>query len=354
MNKKQFYFFLFIILLFFFFFLLVIFLESQSFNFNQFPTSEENTLNLGQSDETIRPQVIFCPEDDCKEIIVSLIQDTNKKIDCAVYDITSKEISTALINKRLEGVNIRIVTDLGRSSTKTSQVGILKESGVSVLVSPTENSYMHNKFCVFDENIIFLGSTNFTDSSFESYNNILIFDNKEISNLLTYKIDSFYFGQFSKGALFFGKDFEDIEIYFCPTDNCIKEVQEELDLATESIECMMYSFTLTEFADSIIQSKEKGIETKIILENQQITQYSEYQRLKNEGVDVILDNQKELMHNKYCVIDEHTVLTGSMNFSFNGTNNNDEIVVIIHSSEVARNYKENFYSYWNVWKSLAN
>lgn len=352
MTKKQFYFFLFLIFLIISVFLLIVFFEVQE-------SRPANTLNLGQAGEEVsfsdlNSTIYFCPENYCKQEIINLINNSKQTIDCAVYDITSKEISTALINKKLEGVNIRIITDLGRSSTKTSQIGSLKFGGVDVLLSPVENSYMHNKFCVFDGNVVFIGSTNFTDNSFESYNNILVFNNKELSNLLTYKLDSFYSGQFSKDSSFFGKDFGALEIYFCPTDDCIKEVQEELDLATESIECMMYSFTLTEFADSIIRTKGSGVETKIILENQQVTQYSEYQRLKSEGIDIILDNQKELLHNKYCVIDDKTVLTGSMNFSFNGTNNNDEIVVIIHSSEIARNYKENFYSYWNVWKNLAN
>ena len=335
-------------------FLLLVFFEGQE-------SEDYNTLNLGQTGEelsfvNLNSTIYFCPEEDCKEKIISLIIDSNSSIECAIYDITSKDVAQALISEKEKGNQIRIVTDYGRSSTKTSQVGSLKASGIDVLLSPSESSYMHNKFCVFDDNIVLIGSTNFTENSFsESYNNIMIFENPKLSEILKEKINSFYLGKFSKDSTVLGEDISsDFSIYFCPNSFCELSVLDKVKEAEKSIVCMMYSFTLDDLAEELINTKERGINTKIILENQQITQYSEYQKLKANNVGVILDNQSFLMHNKFCVIDGETLITGSMNFSVNGINNNDESLLIIRDKNLSLQYYNYFKTKWNVWNKENN
>ena len=232
--------------------------------------------------EPERNRLYFCPEDACKEAVINLIKDSNKTIDCAIYDITSKEVADALISEKQEGTNIRIVTDKGRSQTKSSLVGHLKAEGINVLISPSEESYMHNKFCVFDGNISLIASTNFTENSFsESYNNILIFNNPELSEILEEKINSFYLGNFSNSSNILGKSFdENFSIYFCPNDNCKSQILSNISSAKESIVCMMYSFTLDDFGDEMVKAKENGVDVKIILETQQASQYSEFEKFK--------------------------------------------------------------------------
>lgn len=354
MTKKQFYFFLFLCFLIVSVFLILVFFEVQK-------SDDVNTPNIGQRGDELsfgdlNSTIYFCPEDDCKEKIISLIIDSNNSIECAIYDITSKDISQALISEKEKGNQIRIVTDYGRSSTKTSQVGILKTSGIDVLLSPSESSYMHNKFCVFDDNIVVIGSTNFTENSFsESYNNIMIFENPKLTEILKEKINSFYLGKFSKDSTVLGEDISsDFLIYFCPNRFCELSVLDKVKESEKNIVCMIYSFTLDDLADELINAKQRGINIKIILENQQITQYSEYQKLKANNIDVILDNRPFLMHNKFCVIDEETLMTGSMNFSVNGINNNDESLLIIKDKNLSLQYYNYFKTKWNEWNKENN
>jgi phosphatidylserine/phosphatidylglycerophosphate/cardiolipin synthase-like enzyme len=358
MEKKNFYLLFFLIILFFSIFLMLIYLDANQ----RSNTQKEKPLNLGQRSEELsfwdlNSTIYFCPEDNCQELILSLIQDANKTIDCAIYDITSREIADALISEKQEGTEIRIVTDKGRSQTKSSLVGHLKAEGINVLISSSENSYMHNKFCVFDNNISLIASTNFTNNSFfESYNNILVFkNNPELSEILKEKIDSFYLGNFSKSSSVLGKTFdENFSIYFCPNDNCKTQVLNQISAATESIVCMMYSFTLDDFGDALVEERKTGTNIKVILETQQTSQYSEYQKLKAEGIEVIEDNQPYLMHNKFCVFDGKVLTTGSMNFSNNGTNNNDETLLIIKDQNLSEKYLSNFNSHWQAWNNQVN
>ena len=50
------------------------------------------------------------------------------------------------------------------------------------------------------------------------------------------------------------------------------------------------------------------------------------------------------MHNKYCVIDDKIVITGSFNWSFQAANYNFENIVVIESPEIAEKFKKQFFN----------
>jgi len=315
-----------------------------------FDSLKERVL-YGSFDRTIKSSVYFCPEDDCLEKIVSLINSSKKTIDCAVYDISLQTISEALVSKAEEGVEVRFVSDYGRSKTSSSNIGILKSSKVSVITNPLENPYMHNKFCVFDEKTVLVGSMNFTlNGNYKNNNNFLVLEDKELAKEYTKKIDSFFKGDFSLDVKeeVDVKRYGNIENYFCPEDNCAYHLLKSVDEIESSIDCMLFSFTLDDFFDIV---KDKDINQRYILEARNIDSYSQYNNLKNNGVPVILDQNPNSMHNKFCVIDEHIVLTGSMNISRNGVERNDESFLIVYDPEVAKEYMDYFESYWDVWSA---
>jgi len=53
------------------------------------------------------------------------------------------------------------------------------------------------------------------------------------------------------------------------------------------------------------------------------------------------------MHNKYAVIDDNIIITGSFNWSDHAIKSNYENLIIIESEELANKYNENFNMLWN-------
>jgi len=53
------------------------------------------------------------------------------------------------------------------------------------------------------------------------------------------------------------------------------------------------------------------------------------------------------MHNKFCVIDNNKVLTGSMNPTERGSKFNNNNLLIINSKYIAKNYEDEFQELWN-------
>ncbi|MFH0906428.1 MAG: phospholipase D-like domain-containing protein [archaeon] len=322
--------------------------STQDNNFNS--SSDSNLINSNIS-------VYFCPDsNNCERTILNLIDSSTKSIDCAVYDLTLDSISDALVSaKKDRNVNIRFVSDNLSSSKKTSNIGQLKASNISVILNPDSENYMHNKFCVFDGEISLIGSTNFTDNCiFKNNNNFVVIENKEFSNILTEKIDSFFQGKFSQKVISNSVkrklDNSKLEIYFCPEDDCKTKFLDVIESSKTSLDCMFFSYTLDEAQISMRELKDNNSQVRVIFEKSQNSKYSEYQKLIDYNISAIIDKNPNNMHNKLCIIDKKIVTTGSMNLTAHATEENDESLLIIYDENIAKSYSNYFEKYWKSWK----
>jgi len=140
---------------------------------------------------------------------------------------------------------------------------------------------------------------------------------------------------------------EILGIYFSPRGGCEDQVLYWISRANESIHILIYSFTLDSIGNALLQAHTGGVEVQVVFETSQISQYSEYQRLKDAGITVRTDTNPNSMHDKVMVVDGIVVLTGSFNWSDNGENNNNENLIVIECSFVAAIYEGEFTKIWD-------
>jgi phosphatidylserine/phosphatidylglycerophosphate/cardiolipin synthase-like enzyme len=134
----------------------------------------------------------------------------------------------------------------------------------------------------------------------------------------------------------------EIKTLFCPEDKCVKNIANEIINAKKSIKFMVFSFTDETIAEIIITQSKKIEVTGIVEKAQSNVQGSKFQYLKNNKVNVSLDNNKYYMHHKVFIIDDETVITGSMNPTNSGNLRNDENIIIIKDERIAKKYLEEF------------
>jgi len=142
-------------------------------------------------------------------------------------------------------------------------------------------------------------------------------------------------------------EMEILGVYFSPKGGCEDQVLYWIDRANMSIHVLIYSFTLDSVGDALVEAHNRGVEVQVVFEIEQITRYSEYQRLRVAGVAVRNDTNSELMHNKVMIVDGLIVLTGSFNWSTNGEESNNENLIVINSAYIAGIYEEEFREIWN-------
>lgn len=118
-------------------------------------------------------EAYFTPGVQCENRIVEEIAKA-QTIDIAVYSITNKKITSALLNAKKRGARIRVVTDRTMAGNKYSKDEVLLKAGIP-LRKNKKHKIEHNKFAVFDGSHIVTGSYNWTDAATKSNSENCVF-----------------------------------------------------------------------------------------------------------------------------------------------------------------------------------
>lgn len=285
--------------------------------------------------------------------LIETINKAEKKFYGAFYDISSKRVAGALLKARKKGVDVRIVTE--QDNTQGDAVNSLVNGGIPV-ISDNRRGFMHNKFAVIDDAIIWTGSYNVTrNGAWKNNNNAIKIYSRELAGIYLREFREMFdrrifgnrkekgpFGSFQK-KYYVKIGNSHINAYFAPEDNVERILLRRLQRAKRSIRFMAFSFTSDRIGETIIRKHNEGLDVKGVFERSGTgSRYSEYVKMKIEGVPVKPDRNPNNMHHKVFIIDETIVITGSYNFSRNANKNNDENILIISNREIARAYLDEF------------
>ncbi|MDD3084245.1 MAG: phospholipase D-like domain-containing protein [Candidatus ainarchaeum sp.] len=151
------------------------------------------------------------------------------------------------------------------------------------------------------------------------------------------------FLSFEKGYLSTNTYVSDLEIFFCPEDYCSSHLISEINFAEKSIYVAIYSFTHYDIANALISAKKRGLDVKIIIDFLQSTsKYSLHNMLEEQGILIFIKKDSGVMHNKFAIIDEKKVFTGSFNYSLNADTKNDETLILIKNKIIASKFFSKF------------
>ena len=136
----------------------------------------------------------------------------------------------------------------------------------------------------------------------------------------------------------------EIRCYFSPRGGCTEAVVEEIDKARQIVLVQAYSFTSQPIAKSLVNAHNRGVKIVCVLDKSQRTeQYSSADFVAHAGIETHIDAEHAIAHNKVMLIDGHTLITGSFNFTSNAENNNAENLLIIHDvADLYSAYQQNF------------
>lgn len=140
-------------------------------------------------------------------------------------------------------------------------------------------------------------------------------------------------------------------IYFPPYKDAHLPIIRLYDSAQRYIHLAIYSLTKDEFAEALIRAHQRGVEIKVLIDKAQAgNQYADDEKLEEAGIEVRRDKAGGLMHNKFCVIDDLIVYTGSYNHSESATTKHDENYIIIKDIGIAHIYETQFQKLWEKHK----
>lgn len=225
-----------------------------------------------------------------------------------------------------------------------------------------KGNLMHNKFFIVDNEYVWTGSANFSDTCFEyNANNALLMHSSQAASWYEQEFEEMYLkGNFSRdkrvnqrGSNLFEKIDPDttVSVYFSPQgypmwdgiELAIKQAQKKIDIA-------VFYLTHKYIVQDLMDAKKRGVRVRVIVDATGASnEYSKHEAIRASGIPVKVENWGAKLHMKSAIIDDAIVILGSMNWTAAGEKNNDENTLIIHNQELAKEYS---LFYEKLWESI--
>jgi phosphatidylserine/phosphatidylglycerophosphate/cardiolipin synthase-like enzyme len=292
------------------------------------------------------------------EKLIAFIDEARDTIHVAAFEFDLTPVAEALIRAKQRGVEVQWVTDdeYGIDADEEEghgQFAMLEEARIPVR-DDGRSALMHNKFWIFDNQMVWTGSTNITvNGNFRNNNNVLVIHSPDVAAIYEREFQEMWAGQFGPtspstvNAQSTVVARTPVQVLFAAEDDAISHLVPLVEGAQESVHIMAFSFTHDALGAAVLQRAQRGVDVQGIFETRgSETEYSELTPLFCAKVPVRQDGNPGTFHHKVIVIDGETLITGSLNFSNNADESNDENVVVIKSKTIAGRYLDEFERRW--------
>lgn len=140
---------------------------------------------------------------------------------------------------------------------------------------------------------------------------------------------------------------EPTKVLFSPNGGCQEAIISEISKAEKTIDIAMYYLTSREIAQELVKVKEKGVVIRVFLDqSQEHAKYAKSRYLAKRGIEIRFYVGDGLMHNKFAVIDDKALITGSFNWTATAQEKNQENLLIIKNSNLIKDYSKRFKILW--------
>ncbi len=273
---------------------------------------------------------IYILPDDGRTPILDEISHAICTIDVATYLISDDEVIDALIAAEARGVEVRLIHEPTPFGGGTGSVEIseeLQRAGVEVRTGPTDITFMHAKYMVFDDQVGIVTNQNLTYSAFES--------NREVGVLTTHRDDVA-----GLGAIF-EADWTGTPLP-APSGRLIvsplnsrAHLLEIIDGAGRSIDLYAEVVRDDQIIDALSSAVQRGVAVRLIVNRPEgDLDETVYNVLAANGVQIRVASGLYI-HSKALVVDGHVVVVGSQNPTATSLDENREVSLVLDDRSAA-------------------
>ncbi len=305
------------------------------------------------------------PSGSVEERLLQFINDAQTSIHIASFEFNLPRVADALIAAKARGVDVRWVTDDENgldidANPNRGQFTRLMAGGVEVKDDAGRSALMHNKFWIFDRQIVWTGSTNITvNGIYKQNNNVIVFRSGDVALIYEREWDELWNAQLGPRAPSTRNnqwailDGTPIQILFSAEDDAVDNLIALVNDAQTSIRFLAFSFTDYPLAQAMIARAQAGVDVQGVFETFGSNgTRSELRTLWCAGLAVRQDGNSSFLHDKIIIIDNSIVVTGSLNFSSSADEENEENVVILDDAEIAALYLQEYQKLWDQAQSI--
>jgi phosphatidylserine/phosphatidylglycerophosphate/cardiolipin synthase-like enzyme len=120
-----------------------------------------------------------------------------------------------------------------------------------------------------------------------------------------------------------------------------------LEGAVVAADICVFTITDDRIADAILEAHRRGVRVRILTDDCKTADPgSDIAWLRRADVPVVTDRRESHMHHKFAVIDRHTLVVGSYNWTRAAARENHEDLLVLRDSGLASTYQERFERLW--------
>ena len=144
-----------------------------------------------------------------------------------------------------------------------------------------------------------------------------------------------------------------MDAFFFPNMDNVGKLERYIKMAKSKLLVCVFNLTNNQLADAVKEVHSRGVDVRVITDDECMkNKGNDCQDLANAGIPVRTDSETEYhMHNKFMVVDNAFLLTGSFNWTFQaGKNNQENLLVVDHPFYIERYVKE----FEKLWTEFAS
>ncbi|PIS01212.1 MAG: hypothetical protein COT84_03570 [Chlamydiae bacterium CG10_big_fil_rev_8_21_14_0_10_35_9] len=282
--------------------------------------------SLNPSSPTLENPCIFYSNqcrDDLRWTLYKAIQNASESIDVIMFGLTEPSIIHVLSEKAKE-IPVKMFYDAKNTPKLDRLLPHIDATPVK------KSGFMHQKILIIDKKIVYVGSANFTKSSLLMHDNMIIgLYSPKIANFLLQKCP------YSSGHLNVLHAGQELDFWLLPDPrgNGLNQALKILRRASKSIKIAIFTFTHPDVIQELIQAKKRGVDVTVVIDFGSSLGISQKTRqtLKQENIEVLVNQSNNLLHHKFICVDDKILLTGSANLTKAAFYKNHDCFLILHN-----------------------
>ena len=143
---------------------------------------------------------------------------------------------------------------------------------------------------------------------------------------------------------------KDNEACFAPDEPCAAKLIRFIQTAKASLDIAIFEMTDQKIAKAIADASSR-LKVRVVVNPKLAKEDSPtIEILRSSKAEIRIGRQKGIMHNKFTIVDEKRLETGSFNYTYAAGNSNQENQLYLSTPSIVTRYQERFEKMWREAK----
>lgn len=263
--------------------------------------------------------------DDLHLTFTKAIRRAKSSVFLLVYGLSDPSILQALRDQAENGVDVQVIVD-HKASKKAAQ-------GIGPPVSVTlrrSQGLVHPKVLIVDNKEVWLGSANMTTESLRNHGNLVLGIHSPQLALHAWSIWKTWHPsdpqKHPSHPFYLSLPQQKLTFWQLPSPEALRELCYLIQTAKKSIYISQFTWTHPQITKAVIAAHKRGVDVRVVMDltSSRGSSRKTSNALASAGVPVRTHGVLSLNHHKFAVIDDHTLILGSANWTRSAFEKNDD------------------------------